>query len=186
MRRRGRRRQEAHGGVRPLPGRTVLETIVVRAPTKRSYLRRLAKLAWRSGMAIALTVTGAELDRAQDRIISFLGQMNAASLDAAVAEHLNEEFFEGATGSEGSRLLAALAWAFASVGKQVSNLPRARTCSVALRRLAPGESRLPVPESLLFVVANELISRGKLQQGVAVLVAHHCYLRPGELFSQNG
>ena len=181
VRRRVRRRQEAHGGVRPLPGRTVLETIVVRAPTRRSYLRRLAKLARRCGMAIALDVTGEELDRTQDRIILFLGQMCSANLDAAVADHLNEEFFEGTTGSEGSRLLAALAWAFASVGKQVCNLPRSRTCSIALRRLAPGESRLPVPESLLFVVANELIARGRLQQGVAVLVAHHCYLRPGEL-----
>ncbi|CAK0801276.1 unnamed protein product [Prorocentrum cordatum] len=180
-RRRVRRRQEAHGAVRALPGRTVLETIVARAPTRRSYLRRLAMLARRSGMAIARNVAGAELDRAQDRIISFLGQMNAASLDAAVAEHLNEEFFEGATGGEGSRLLAALSWVFASVGKQVCNLPRARTCSVALRRLAPGESRLPVPESLLFVVANELIAEGRLQQGVAVSAAHHCYLRPGEL-----
>ncbi|CAK0838220.1 unnamed protein product [Prorocentrum cordatum] len=148
---------------------------------RRSYLRRLAGLARRSGMVIAQNVTGVELDRAQDRIIRFLGQMSAVSLDAAVAEHLNEEFFEGATGGEGGRLLAALSWAFASVGKQACNLPRARTCSAALRRLALGESRLPVPESLLFVVANELIAQGKLQQGVAVLAAHHCYLRPGEL-----
>eukprot|EP00959_Pyramimonas_sp_CCMP1952_P176148 3680903-Pyramimonas_sp.AAC.1 len=65
-------------------------------------------------MAIAQNVTGAELDRAQDRIISFHGQMSAVSLDAAVAEHLNEEFFEGTTRSEGGRLLAALSWAFAS------------------------------------------------------------------------
>ncbi|CAK0886528.1 unnamed protein product [Prorocentrum cordatum] len=106
---------------------------------------------------------------------------SVVSLDAAVVEHLNEECFEGATGGEGGRLLAALSWAFASAGKQVCNPPRARTCSAALRRLAPGESRLPVPESLLFVVANELIAQGGLQQGAAVLAAHHCYLRPGEL-----
>ena len=67
---------------------------MVRVPTRRSYLRRLAMLARRLGMAIAPNVTGAELDRAQDRIITFLGQMSSASLDAAVAEHLNEEFFE--------------------------------------------------------------------------------------------
>ncbi|CAK0795961.1 unnamed protein product, partial [Prorocentrum cordatum] len=123
-------------------------------------------------MAIDPSMAGAELDEVQ---------VSAVALGAAVAERLDEEFFEGAAGGEGSRLLAALPWAFASVGKRVVDPPRARTCSIALRRLAPGGSRPPAPESLLFVLANELVARGGLQQGVATLVARQCYLRPGEL-----
>ncbi|CAK0843416.1 unnamed protein product, partial [Prorocentrum cordatum] len=50
----------------------------------------------------------------------FLGHMSTPELDLVISDHLNEEFFEDMTGSEGVRPLAALAWASSTVGRQVS------------------------------------------------------------------
>ncbi|CAK0906638.1 unnamed protein product [Prorocentrum cordatum] len=153
-RRRARRRQGARGRVRALPGRAALETIVARAPARQLHRRLLARLARRPGMAIDPIATGAELDEFQAALVRFLNRMSTAALGAAVAEHLNEEFFDG--GDQGA-------------------------FPTALRRLAPGESRPPAPASVFVALANELVARGGLRQGAAILAAHRCYLRPGEL-----
>ena len=117
----------------------------------------------------------------QTQLLSQMEALPRDLLDNLIAEYLNEEFFEGGDGGLGSRLIAAVSWALPSLARGAATLPRSRTAAVAFKRLAPGTSRLPVPESLVFGIAMVLAAQGRWTGAVSVMLAHHLYLRPSEL-----
>ena len=176
--RRAQRRQTTLVSAHALPGRTMLETAGIGAATRRAYLHLLGRLAMFMGMPGRPSITATECVARTAEIVRKFRQ--AKDLDDLVAQYLDDHFFSGGDGAQGSRLLAALTWAVPDLARGPC-LPRARQAAVALRRLAPPKSRLPIPESLLYAVAEWLMKRDLAQTGLAVLLAHHAYLRPAEL-----
>ena len=174
------RRKRVYGEVEALPGQTKLETSLVNPQTQREYLSLLGGLM----RFITGEARGAgtwEVPTARRELLSQMEALPRDLLDNLIAEYLNEEFFEGGDGGLGSRLIAAVSWALPSLARGAATLPRSRTAAVAFKRLAPGTSRLPVPESLVFGIAMVLAAQGRWTGAVSVMLAHHLYLRPSEL-----
>lgn len=113
--------------------------------------------------------------------VEALARVSTKDLDIMVSEHLNEEFFTGGDGAMASRVLAAVNCALPAIGRMSDHLPRARQTAAAFRRRAPPTSRLPLPEGVVVAVAMVMTIPGQEQAALAILVAYHAYLRPGEL-----
>ena len=169
-----RRRLEDHGAVRVLLGQAAWEMIVVLAPTRLLRLCLLGGAARRLEKASALDVTCVELNQAQYHDFSLLGQPSVARVDVPAVEYLSRSVFWSAIVISVSGPPSALIGVFASVGRQVCGLPRTWACSGVQYKLAPGASRLPAPDRLLFVAVSWL------QQGAVILGAHRSCRRPGE------
>lgn len=60
-------------------------------------------------------------------------------------------------------------------------LPLSHACSKAWAVHCRSKSHLPLPWELALHVARWLITHSQVRAGVAVLLAHHCYLRIGEV-----
>ena len=79
-------------------------------------------------------------------------------------------------------MLAALGWARARFRKGgVGQVPRLRAAARGTVRRAPGSTRLPLPETLVFALAMILAALGLeagygLDLALGVMLAHHLYL----------
>ncbi|CAK0815637.1 unnamed protein product [Prorocentrum cordatum] len=104
-------------------------------------------------------------------------------LGAALTAFQNTLYLDGRPGTDGSKLLAAVAHHYPSIGKQVrALLPRATRRAQAWVRRAPGHQRLPLPRAAALAAAGMLLAIGQLRMGVWVCLTFACYLRPIECF----
>lgn len=122
----------------------LLEKLLVKTPSRVAYLRMLAELV--NFMLGSPVFTGApKVSMQESAIVEHLRRFLLTKIDAVVCEYLTAECFSGAEGPLGFKLLVALAWAMPGEVKRAHSLLRVRQAAVALRRLAPGHSRLPLP-----------------------------------------
>ncbi|CAK0803561.1 unnamed protein product [Prorocentrum cordatum] len=80
-----------------------------------------------------------------------------------------------------SRTLCAVAWGEPALGGPVRRLfPAGHASLSGWTRLQPGHSRPPLPRAIALAMAAVLVSMGKPDSGLCILVAFECYLRPSE------
>ena len=108
------------------------------------------------------------------------------SLDDMVAGFLDASFWAGEHSSLGPRLTSALGSALPQYSKWWSaQIPRTRQASAAAGRRAGNTVRLPLPEAILAAVVTTMVfvchsNNVALDPALAIWLAAHCYLRPGE------
>ena len=102
-------------------------------------------------------------------------------LDNAALLWMHERFFEGADGTEGSKLLAVIAYfRFDLVARPGPFLPRSRRASKGWLKLAPPRARLPTPWPVAGLIADYLAAKGLWWHALYVVVSFVFYLRPSE------
>ena len=183
-----RERARRHAQLRAAPGRTKLETLVVQEPTRKSYvmlLRALVSHMWGRSAERALTPhPSVTEDVALETLAGLDGD---ADLDDAVAEFLNDTYWQGEAGATGYKMLAAVGWLLPRFQKEgAGTLPRGSRAALAGRRRAPGKSRMPLPEPLVYAIAMAIAWRfacdpPRHDRAVAVMLGFRCYLRPKEI-----
>lgn len=178
--RRAAARRRAYSDESALPGGTLLEKLLLKSPSRAAYPRLLAEPV-NFMVGFRRFPQPAEATPQEAANVQELELLSAEELDALVCECLTSEFFSGAEGPLGLKLLASLACALPGLVRRGQSLPRGRQAAVALRRLAPSHSRLPVPEALVYALAMELCAAGLWIEALAVILSHHGYLRPSEL-----
>jgi hypothetical protein len=104
-------------------------------------------------------------------------------LDKKLADYAVYLYFEGYPGSHGTRLMAAIIDQMPRFGKGgASRLPRFSRSLQAWGRLAPGQSRGPLPWLHLVIIVMCLIFENKVEMALCLLLMFTAYLRPGEIF----
>ena len=127
-----------------------------------------------------------------DRLLPLLNAQQVSFLDAPRVDEiitavLQEMYFEGLDGGEGTRVLAAWAHEFPEYGRHGTlSLPHASRAARAFKRLAPARSRGPIPLSLAVATSMAAFHRKQFRQGVGMLLMFVCYLRPSELLTLLG
>ena len=142
-------------------GHSFLERRTVRADTEKDYRARYDKF-----------VKWAEKSRLEIDPVSVL--------DGTLLLWAHENFFEGETADEGSKLVAAIMYCKYKSSKNVKLLPRIRAALAGWRRLAPARSRLPLPWPVAAMIVDYLIPKLR-SMAVATALAFAAYLRPSEL-----
>ena len=190
-RKRASDRQKKYKNVEVIPGRTLVETLSVTAPVRREYMRLICcLLCWLLGLS----------SRALPPRPPLAFPVAVESLDMIPLEHVDDELIEwidaalrqGEPGNAGQKMIAALGWCRAGFRKGGEvQLTRSRVGALALQRRAPGCTRLPLPEEVVMAMACVMFvlstSNGRalpdhgLRIGLAIMLSHHLYLRPGEL-----
>ena len=181
-----RLRASRYKDVEIVPGLTLVETIVVSAPVRQQYTRLVCCLmSFVFGWTADPTPKIPPLDLKQS--LGALDSLPADDVDGEVVEWTDAALRSGVAGHNGQKLMAALAWVRPKFrkGGEVS-LPRSRVGSLALFRRSPGATRQPLPEPVVYAMASRMVAllgsgeKGR-NVGLCVIVAHHLYLRPGEL-----
>ena len=194
LRARGRRRQasviEKMDEIVALPGRTRLETLAVGRATRRQYLTTLWLLAsWCLGLSDSVS-TGSDLLSVWDALL-FLKEQSSDDLvlDDMIAGFLDACHWAGVHSGVGGRVTSALGFLLPRHHRDGDGrLPRSHQARSAATRRAPGGTRYPYPEivvyGLVMVMLYELAAAGlDCMPAVCVLLMHHCYLRPCEMVS---
>ena len=142
-------------------GLSYLEGSAVRTPTARSYQDKatdFVQWCWRNQMAWST-----------DR-----------ELDHALTIFLDETFFLGASGSDGSTLIAALRHYMPILARDgPAQLPRAMRALHAWKRLAPRRQRLPLPLVALAAMIGAAYAMRRVEAGLRWWPQFRTYLRPG-------
>ena len=169
-----------------VPGLTLVETVVVSAPVRAQYTRLLCCLmSFIFGWTPDPTPEIPPLDLMQS--MAALDSLAPDDVDAEVVEWEDAALQTGVAGHLAQKMMAALGWArpkFRRGGE--SALPRSRVGALAMARRSPGQTRQPLPEPVVMAIASRMVAlhgageAGRIL-GVCVLLAHHLYLRPGEL-----
>ena len=171
-----------------LPGRTMLETVSVGPATRKQYLMVLWMLAsWGMGASTRAMTGCPEVPMMKG--LKFLIQLAKQDweLDDLVAGFLDSAFWEGAHSLLAGRVRSALGWLLPKFQKHGDgHLPRLAQSKLAAERRSPGSTPLPLPEEFIYatvmIVAFLLEARGlPPDAAMGLMLAHHCYLRPGEL-----
>ena len=171
-----------------LPGRTRLETLKVKRPTRQQYLLILWLLGcW--AMGASQTVMDGNPNVSLQETLVFLKQHEEDDLvlDDMAAGFLDQIHWEGGHSGHGGGLSSALAWLLPRHQRLGAGcLPRLYQAWKAAQMRAPGGTRLPYPEELVhavtMVMAELAILRGvPLEVATMTYLCHHCYLRPSEL-----
>jgi integrase len=138
-----------------------LEKKWVQAATLMDYVDRVARfLLWAS--SLGLQVATIQL------------------LDETAALYMNEEFFEGAPGTDASKLLAALGHQRQDLSRGATQLVRAHQAARGWRKLSPAKSRLPLPKLVLVLILNSMIRLGYVVAAHTTMLTFALYLRPSE------
>ena len=88
-----------------------------------------------------------------NRYTGFLAWCRAAHLphstvteiDEALSQQMNENFFDGAPGTDGRKQLAALGYWIPFLKRGSPELTRSHAAAAGWRKLSPASSRLPTP-----------------------------------------
>ena len=131
-------------------GRTFLETSRVSAAVQRQYTAALEKFdAW------------CHRSRTPTRSLQ--------ELDAAMAEFLDEEFFDGFNHDVGDKLLAAMLLERPELRQRGQDLlPRTRDAIVGFRKRAPGQARAPLPREGLLALVGAAAWSGHIELALAL------------------
>ena len=146
-----------------LGGHGLLEMASVKEATRKDYLNKL---------------------RGFYDFVSFhaLSIQDEAGLDAALCDYGDVLYLDGESCNFGQKLLASLEFVrpeAARAGKL--QLPRFKKSLKGWRRLAPTQTRLPMPEFLKSSISGILIHFGKREMALFNEVGFSTYARPGEL-----
>ena len=83
--------------------------------------------------------------------------MSSDDVDTEVVEWVDAALQFGHPGKLGQKLMAVLAWVRPTFRKGgEAAMPRSRTDSLALHRRAPGHTRQPLSEPVVFAMANRV------------------------------
>ncbi|CAE7820938.1 unnamed protein product [Symbiodinium necroappetens] len=165
QRERARRRQRVYAQkLRATLGeRSILELNSVKEPTRRDYLQRLEKFYD--------FVRFHQLDIKRER-----------ELDAALCDYADSLYLDGESSTSGQKLQAALEFVrpeAAREGRLV--LPRFRKALKGWRRMAPTQTRLPMPEMIKSSISGVFLAKGLTEPALFNEVTYSTYGRPGEL-----
>ena len=181
---------ESRDDIQRLPGRTRLETWKVGLEARSQYLAALWMLAsW--GLGRSTTPTRGDPSLSNWDSVMFVKELGEDDLmlDDLCASFLDQAYWAGASSYWGGRLSSAVAWLLPQHQKQGTGaLPRLAQSRAAAMVCSPGGTRLPYPEEIIFgllmTMCYLLENQGKGYWSViGLMLAHHCYLRPGEIFS---
>ena len=187
-RRRTARQFEQADAIQCLPGRTRVETLRVGPASRRQCLHVLWLLvSWSIGLS-KQALLGCSSLLLWSAVVHLKNlEKDDEILDDMMAGWVDACHWEGGHSSWGGRLHSALAWLLPRFQRQgAGHLPRLSQARLSAAKRSPGQTRLPYPEPVIFAlimtVASLLQSRHmSLDPAIMLLVAHHCYLRPGEL-----
>ena len=109
------------------------------------------------------------------------------SLEMAMIQYFNHLFFKGSPSGIGRTVLATVChcrpdWVLCLR----SDVGRIKQALKGWERLAPGNSKDPLPWILVLALASELNQHGHFEMSTATLLATDAYLRPGEIESLKG
>ena len=111
-----------------------------------------------------------------------LGLTSPMEASAALLEYLDVRYLAGEASPDGEKTLAA--WeAFHPEYLKAHLLARMKRAIKGLRKAAPGNTRWPLPQILMFAIAGSLCMSGLRQMALFVVAAFSTYARPGELKS---
>ena len=188
QRRKAARLTEQADAITALPGRTRLETLKVSRPSRRQYLLALWLLAcWSMGRSQHVMEGCPSVLLMEALMVVAKAAEDDSVLDDMCAGFLNDAFWAGVSSGLGGRVANALGWFLPKYQRQGTGcLPRLHQCKATAMRRAPGGTRLPLPEELVMAILMTIAflgqsSRQAMDVCLALLVAHHCYLRPCEL-----
>ena len=179
---------EKDDDIQCLPGRTRLETLKVGLATRRQYLTMLWLLAsWAMGTVSTTQSGDPNLSRVDACLFLKEHEDYDEVLDDMTAGYLDQAFWEGAQSFQGGRLMSALGWLLPRHQRQGTGaLPRMHQARMAAIKRAPGGTRLPLPEEIVYALCMTICyirctRNENFNPAIALLLAYHCYLRPGEL-----
>ena len=109
------------------------------------------------------------------------------SLEMAMIQYFDHLFFKGSPSGIGRTVLASVChcrpdWPLC-LRSDVGSIKKALK---GWKRLAPGNSKDPLPWILVLALASELNQHGHFEMSTATLLATDAYLRPGEIGSLKG
>jgi len=96
-------------------------------------------------------------------------------LDAELVMHSDTLFLEGKGASTGQKLLAGVLY-----HRPQAQIPRMKRALKGWRRLAPGKTRQPLPESVVSWIALKLLAAFGMEYALCWMIMVDGYLRPGE------
>ena len=103
-----------------------------------------------------------------------------AMMDVAVPWHMDEQYHEGAPGSDASKILAALGALRPELTRGAHELRRAHRAAQGWMRLSPAVARMPIPWVAVLLIVNDLVARVFRVAAQACVMAFALYLRPSE------
>jgi hypothetical protein len=143
-------------------GLSVLELASVMPSTAQDYAKRVAEFVRFCQAASA-------------------GWTNESELDILVTEFFDQKYWEGAPATDGSKFLAALAFAMPRLQKRLPTaLPRACRCIKGWMKYAPPDQRLPLPLVMLCCIMAWFLQRRMAAHALCLYIQFLTYLRPGE------
>lgn len=101
----------------------------------------------------------------------------SAEADAMVADYMDVLFLDKKSPSEGEKVLAALEFFRHDLKGRCH---RSRKALKGWRKCMPAQSRLPLPQILMYGMVMRLLYKGFRTMALMTLVAFDLYLRPGE------
>ena len=184
---RAKSRQKSKLHIPVIPGRTAAEVMSVMPATMHTYILLLrALVSFMVGLSQQALLPHKHIT--QKRTFRFLAAVAPDEiLDDAIASFIDQSYWEGEAGGLGRKMLAALSWLLPRYQKEgAGRLPRAIRASQGAARRAPGVTRLPLPEPIIYAIGMLMAFFGMAEgDGVlpsfAFMICFHLYLRPGEL-----
>ena len=143
--------------------KTLLEHASIKEPARKDYYRKLEGF-YAFVVKYELTIRSEE------------------SLDAALCEYAEHLFLDGEDSHYGQKLQAALEYdrpEFSREGRLA--LPRFKRALKGWRKLAPTQTRLPMPEMLKSCVSAIFLQMGWKEEALYNEVTFSTYARPGEM-----
>ena len=113
--------------------------------------------------------------------------INENTVDQLLKTWMSDSYMEGFQSGRGSQMIAAVKFffpVFARGGQR--KLTQAAQALRGWRAKAPGLTRLPLPWEVVALIAHSMIKQGHTWMGFLVILQHHCYLRPAEIFRVKG
>ena len=110
-----------------------------------------------------------------------------ADWDSALASYMDVLFAEGASASQGQKMLAALLWREPWLGRLAGGrMSRCRQALRGWRRIQPPGARLPIPYPVVHAIAMRFFHAKQPEFALLTLVMVELYARPSEPFRLRG
>ncbi|CAK0865467.1 unnamed protein product, partial [Prorocentrum cordatum] len=150
------------------PGLTYLEQRSISKPVLADYRRR----------AQAFVTCASE---------SHLDWRGSAELDSVLVGYFNLLYFQGYSGDDASKLLAAVKFFVANLSRWgTESLPRCSRALAGWGKCVPRRSRQPLPWLVVAALAGVLLRWQLVEHVVAMILSFSTYMRPGEVDSLVG
>ena len=103
------------------------------------------------------------------------------------SDYVEELLWEGEQGHTATATMAAIGWALPHFSRHGSGeLPQTKQAVQGFIKLSPARTRLPLPPSVMSLIAFHMVALGFRTAATMMLVGVSAYLRPGELVNLRG